>query len=66
MTLNNGIDLLDGGKKSRKIDLTMVFERNLSENRQCLSKLRNIDLRGIAGDITFRLQLFHPHEAGTG
>ena len=48
-----------------EVDLPVVPQRHLGEDRQRLPELRDVDLRRIAADVALLLQLLHPHQAGT-
>ena len=55
MALDDGIHLLHRRKEAGEIDLPMVLERDLSENRQRLAQLCNVDQRRITENIALCL-----------
>jgi hypothetical protein len=66
MAFHHRVHLFDRRQKSSEIDLAMVLERDLGEDRERLPELGDVDLRRIADDVPFRLQFLDPHQAGTG
>ncbi|KAF1857657.1 hypothetical protein Lal_00013125 [Lupinus albus] len=66
MAFQQLFDLLDGGQEAGKIDLPVVLQRHLGENGQGLAQFADIDLRRVAFDVAFRLELLDPHQAGAG
>ena len=57
MAFDHLVDLLDRGEKAGEVDLPVVLQRDLGKDRQRLTELADIDLRRIAVDIPFLLQL---------
>lgn len=64
MALDDLVDLLRGLLEAGEVDLAVVLQRHLGENRQRRPELRHVDLGRIAGDVPRLLQLLHPHETG--
>lgn len=66
MAFDHLVHLLDGRQEAGEIDLPVVLEGDFGEDGERLPELADIDLRRIAVDIAFGLQLLHSHQAGAG